>query len=78
MKDAIIDLVYNWKHAMSSENTKGTRFFCIFIFVLCVVLVVTGIGGLVAGIITHRLIGVISGIISIGFGIGIFAFVSTR
>lgn len=78
MKDAFYDLVYNWKHAMSSENTKGTRLWCIIIFIICVLAVITGVGGIVASIIAHKIWGIFAGIVSIGIGIGIFAFVSSR
>ena len=78
MKDLFFDLVYNWKHALSSDNTKGTRVFLWVIFVFCIILVVSGFAGIIVAIITHKITPVITGLIVLAAGIGIFAFVSTR
>lgn len=78
MKDLFYDLVYNWKHALSSDNTKGTRVFLWVVFIFCILLVISGLAGVVVAIVTHKIAPVITGLIVLAAGIGIFAFVSTR
>lgn len=78
MKDFFYDLVYNWKHGLSRENTKGSRGWLWFIFIACILLTVGGIGLLILFAISHKIIALIFAIVGLVAGIGIFAYVSTR
>lgn len=78
MKDFFYDLVYNWKHGLSRENTKGSRGWLWFILIVCVLLTGGGIGLLVLFAISHKIIALIFAIVGLITGIGSFTFVSTR
>lgn len=78
MKDKVIDLVYNWKHGLSSENTKGTRGIVWLVFIVCVSMFLVGIVGTVIGIITHAVpVLVLSLVVFVG-GIAFFLWMSAR
>ena len=78
MKDKVYDLVYNWKHSMSRENTKGTRGLCILIFVACALVSISGLGAIIFAAIAKNMIGLIIGLITTAVGIGLFAFMSKQ
>lgn len=78
MKDAIIDLVYNWKHSMSKENTKGTRGLCILVFVSTMLAMIVGLVSIVVGIVTHSWIAIVVGAVVAIFGLSLFTWVSLQ
>ena len=78
MKDLFYDLVENWKHGLSSDNTKGSRGWLWVIFITCILLTIGGIILLVLFAITHKIAALIFAIIGLVVGIGSFAYVSTR
>lgn len=78
MKDFFYDLVYNWKHGLSRENTKGSRGLLWFVIITCGFLMVLGIVSMIVAIVTHTVKPVLAGLFTLGVGIAFFTFVSTR
>ena len=78
MKELFYDLVENWKHGLSSDNTKGSRGWLWFIFIACILLTIGGVGLLVLFAISHKIFALIFAIVGLVAGIGIFVYVSTR
>ena len=78
MKDLFYDLVENWKHGLSRENTKGSRGLLWFVFLTCCFLMVLGLVSMIVAIVTHTIKPVYAGLFTLGVGIVLFTFVSTR